>query len=126
MIINNSRHYLDENMFNKRHIAMFFLFCIIIFSGCSFFDNSKVDILFIGNSHTIYNDMPLMFKMFYRKASDNIYVDNCSALGASLEYLIRTQIVEDMINSKNWDYIVSQSSPVLSICRIHQCLAWNF
>lgn len=112
MIINNSGHYSDKSMFNKRYVAILFLFCTIVFSGCSFLNNSKVEVLFIGNSYTIYNDMPLMFKMFCRKAGDNVYVDNCSVLGASLEYLSRTQMVEDMINSKNWDYIVLQSSPV--------------
>ncbi len=99
-------------MFNNRYVIILFIFCTIIFSGCSFFNNSKVDVLFIGNSYTIYNDMPLMFEMFCRKAGDDVYIDNCSVLGASLDYLSRIQIVEDMIKSKNWDYIVLQSSPV--------------
>lgn len=81
-------------------------------NGCSDFkysNDSKTQVLFIGNSLTGYHDMPQLFQNFSNSAEKDVRVDSALVYGASLTKMFQSDMVLQKIHSQQWDYIILQS-----------------
>ena len=87
------------------------IFIIFIYSQLCFSQN-QIDVLFIGNSLTGYNDMPGLFKSLSIETGKNVSVETCLKYGLALRHIIDNSSVIDKINEKNWDYIILQSDDI--------------
>jgi hypothetical protein len=74
--------------------------------------SQEVKILFIGNSLTYFNNMPLMFANLAKASGKEVYVDQATLAGMPLRQLVYDQSVVSKINEKAWDYIVLQSDDI--------------
>lgn len=71
----------------------------------------KIDVLFIGNSYTTFNEMPEIVSSLSKisKGSDYyIEAESVVAGGATLEYHWKGNNALQALKSKNWDYVVFQ------------------
>jgi len=70
----------------------------------------KLDVLFIGNSHTYLNYMPQMLLMLVdvEDRGFELIVDQCTGEGASLEWHWKNPPSRGAITGKQWDYVVLQ------------------
>ena len=70
----------------------------------------KLNILFIGNSHTYLHYMPQMLKQLVNAANCgfDLEVDQSIGEGASLEWHWNNEPTRCKMRSRNWDYIVLQ------------------
>lgn len=107
----------------------------IILLNCGF-NNSKgskeINVLFIGNSLTYYNDMPQMLQEMMNETNPNIKIDQITFPGMSLSAHLENIIMESSDNKvrsrtkapgeitetekklaeKNWDIIILQTGGV--------------
>lgn len=72
-------------------------------------------VLFIGNSHTFFNDLPGMFAELARAGGYEVEVDMSAQGGWSLSDHAASAISLDKIEQKNWDYVILQERPLLII-----------
>lgn len=115
----------------------FILFLSIILNGCSVrlpSDNSKsqiltsddikydLQVLFVGNSYTYYNDLPGMFVSLAESGGKSVYHDSSTSGGYSLikhanrRDKIGKQTVDKISDShQNWDYVVLQEQSLSPI-----------
>ncbi len=78
-------------------------------------DNEQINILFIGNSFTFYNEMPTMVKDMGLSNNWDITVEQIAYGGYSLSNYIEegsssSLEVIDKLNELAWDYVVLQDS----------------
>ncbi|MCB0749304.1 MAG: DUF4886 domain-containing protein, partial [Ignavibacteriae bacterium] len=100
-------------------VLKIFIYTLILFGGSNIFghthqglkDTSATKILFLGNSFTGWNDMPVMLEELTKNSSHKIYVDKYLKYGGSLYELSQLDTVKNIINSLKWDYIILQGSP---------------
>jgi len=68
-----------------------------------------MNILFIGNSHTYYNELQDMFaEMVKAGGTDDIYSVRCTGPGVPLSWHCDNPKTHAMIAERNWDYVVLQ------------------
>ena len=69
----------------------------------------RIDVLFIGNSYTYYNDLPGMLRAMAAASHDSIDVNAASVVegGASLRTHWNRRTI-DLIRNGDWDYVVLQ------------------
>ena len=69
-----------------------------------------MDVLFVGNSHTYYNSMPLMLVELVKAAKHDfsLEVEQCNGKGVSLEWHWKNPATREAIATRNWDYVVLQ------------------
>jgi len=107
------------------NITIVLLAVFLLFAGCEK-ENSKLlncglelemnnepinlSVLFIGNSHTYYNDMPEMVGAIARSMGDHVYTEMSAPGGYDFERHYKLDATISAINSRNWDYIVLQES----------------
>ncbi len=72
-------------------------------------------ILFIGNSKTYRQNMPLIFEKLVKKSGKDIYIDKATKPGASLLELYDETETLEKINSTKWDYVVIQERTIKSL-----------
>lgn len=72
-------------------------------------------ILFIGNSKTYRQNMPLIFQRIVEKSGREIYIEKATKPGASLLELYNEIETLEKINSKKWDYVVIQERTVKAL-----------
>lgn len=67
-------------------------------------------VLFIGNSHTYYNDMPQMVVKLADAAGHerNLEAEQSIGNGVSLEWHWQNRKTRDLIKGERWDYVVLQ------------------
>lgn len=67
-------------------------------------------VLFIGNSHTYYNDMPQMVIKLADAAGHerNLEAEQSIGNGVSLEWHWQNRRTRDLIKGERWDYVVLQ------------------
>ncbi len=67
-------------------------------------------ILFIGNSHTYFNHMPLMLLRLTEASQrgTSLIVEQCTGKGVSLEWHWKNEKTRDLLSQKAWDYVVLQ------------------
>jgi len=83
-------------------------------------DRTKVDVLFIGNSFTYYNQMPDILSAISKFNVDSAYyIESDSVVygGFTLEKHWQKKTALEKINSKRWDYIIfqGQSSTMMNV-----------
>lgn len=69
-----------------------------------------ITVLFIGNSLTSNNQQPNILSGMARTAGKQIFVEQVTVNGASLDNLSRNSSVLSMIKKYKWDYVVLQGS----------------
>jgi hypothetical protein len=86
-------------------------------------DNRPViNVLFIGNSHTFYNNMPQMvdrISISQQQAPYKIYTEQVTVGGATLEKHWRQEKAAQTIISKPWHYVILQDQSTVMMYR-HQ------
>lgn len=68
-------------------------------------------VLFIGNSLTYTNDLPLVVQAIAKAAGKSMYVESVTAGGANLEDNWNGGEAPKAISSKKWDVVVLQQGP---------------
>jgi len=100
------------------------LIFILLFSGCEKKAESSncglkidennnaqnVSILFIGTSHTHYNEMPKLVSSIARSFGDSAYTEMSAPGGYDFERHYKLAATITALNSRKWDYIVLQES----------------
>ena len=79
--------------------------------GYGISDRHIVRILFVGNSYTFFNDMPLILeKLANEDAKSQLRIETRTLAkgGATLAYMLSLPEVQTILNEKKWDYIVFQ------------------
>ena len=74
----------------------------------STYSQDEVKVLFIGNSHTYTNDLPLMFKNIADSKGDTVQVTQSAFGGYQLYQHLSNQTTRSAITQDNWDYVVLQ------------------
>lgn len=69
-----------------------------------------LSILFIGTSHTYYNDLPKLVEEIGASVGDHVYTEMTAPGGYDFERHFKLAQTVDAINSRQWDYIVLQES----------------
>ena len=69
-----------------------------------------LDILFIGNSLTGWNDMTFIFQAFADSTKKNINIGEAIAFGSSLADHLGFDRTINKINERNWDHAIIQGS----------------
>ncbi|MCX6163847.1 MAG: T9SS type A sorting domain-containing protein [Ignavibacteriae bacterium] len=95
------------------------LFFLII-SSYLYADTTKV--LFIGNSYTYVNDLPVLFKNLSASGGEIVYTDMQAPGGYTLENHLTTTATLDAIKRGIWNYVVLQEqsqTPVIEYLRYH-------
>ncbi len=91
---------------------------ISFLSADVFCDTTKV--LFVGNSYTYVNDLPVLFRQLSAAAGKNVSTDMSAPGGYTLEQHFYMQATIDKINSADWDYVILQEQsqyPVIDYYR---------
>jgi hypothetical protein len=95
----------------KRFLVI--LLALIVLSACSAGecreqDASCVRVLFIGNSYTLYNDMPTTFTELAKAGKHNVHVEVSAQGGWSLADHVQSAETLGTIRSQKWNYVVLQ------------------
>ncbi|MBI5403850.1 MAG: T9SS type A sorting domain-containing protein [Ignavibacteriae bacterium] len=94
------------------------LLILIFFSSSVFADSTNV--LFIGNSYTFVNDLPVMFKNLAATGGKNVHAEMEAPGGYTLENHLNRISSIDAIKRGIWDYVVLQEqsqTPVIEYLR---------
>jgi len=94
------------------------LLILIFFSSSAFADSTNV--LFIGNSYTFVNDLPVLFKNLAATGGKNVHAEMEAPGGYTLENHLGTIRTIDAIKRGIWDYVVLQEqsqTPVIEYLR---------
>ncbi len=72
-------------------------------------------LLFIGNSHTFANGFPTMFHDLAYAGGHDIYVNQSTVGGSTLEFHTEYQPTLDLIQERDWDYVVLQEQSLFPV-----------
>jgi hypothetical protein len=83
---------------------------VAIFLGVSLHaqSNDTLRVLFIGNSHTYFNNMPVLFDSLSQSAGRNVITDMVAPGGFTLEEHSTYTLTLAMIEQGTWHYVVLQ------------------
>ena len=105
--------------------TFFFLLICLLAAGCKKNNSSPGDcgilqemdtssrtlnILFIGTSHTFYNDLPKTVSAIAKSVGDNVHTEMSAPGGYDFERHFVLEATKTALNSRKWDYIVLQES----------------
>jgi hypothetical protein len=71
-------------------------------------DPTPIRVLFIGNSHTMVNDVPELFARFAKQSGIQVEKQMIAEGGKTLEYHAGTEVVKENILHGEYDWIVLQ------------------
>jgi hypothetical protein len=91
--------------FFKGIILMFFMSVAMMLHAA---DPAPIKVLFIGNSHTMVNDVPELFARLAKQSGIPVEKRMIAEGGRTLEYHAGTEIVKENILHGNYDWIVLQ------------------
>ena len=94
-------------------VIFFKLILILSLGNLSIAANSvdqPLEILFIGNSYTFYNDLPDILYNLASSSGKDVYVDYYAPGGKSLYEHSTNSITINKIREKNWDFIILQGT----------------
>ncbi len=104
-------------------IILIALFSIFIINT----EAQTVRVLFIGNSLTFTNNLPLMFSNLAQANGKQIFTDNATGGGATLQDHFNSPSTIAKIQQGNWDYVVLQEqSQIPSIDTIRDSLFYPY
>jgi len=93
-------------------------------AGSKTYDISKrkvIRVLFIGNSHTFYNDMPKTFKELAAHDPDGAFSIESGMIavpGATLAQLLKYPEAQTLLTQQKWDYVVLQPQSAWAMTKI--------
>jgi hypothetical protein len=98
------------------------LIVVVVFLSVSLSaqNSDTLEILFVGNSYTYYNDLPLLFENLAVSGGKPVLVDNSSFGSYRLATHCLDVTTRGKINSRSWDYVVLQEQsqyPVIDYWR---------
>lgn len=73
----------------------------------------KMEIAFIGNSYTFYNDLPAILVNLAREGGHDLGVDQFAEGGWTLEMHAASKKALKLIKQRPWDYVVLQEQSVI-------------
>jgi hypothetical protein len=85
-----------------------FLLLAIVLLGACFSGEPDARVLFVGNSYTFYNDMPVMVSRLAESVDVDLEVDTVTEGGAWLRDHRQNGVASDKITSGEFDYAVIQ------------------
>lgn len=83
---------------------------LALYSLSSASENEQLEVLFIGNSLTSYNDLPNMFVELAKSLDKTVYADSHTPGGKSLFRHAQDSITLSKIKQRQWDFIILQGS----------------
>jgi len=84
-----------------KYVLLIFLLPVLLFA-----DTTRV--LFVGNSYTYVNDLPVMFKNLSTSLGKTVYTDMSAPGGYSLEQHLTNPETLLKISAGNWNYVILQ------------------
>lgn len=95
--------------FKETMLRRFFKMVVSLFATSSAVAQSDhLNVLFIGNSYTHMNDMPVIFGKICDQSGMNVYVEKSAQSGASFRVHSERKELFEAIASRKWDYVVLQ------------------
>jgi len=93
-----------------KHLVFIFFFCFpfLVFSQLPSKEINPMNILFIGNSYTHYNNMPFIFKNMAVSKNIKINVEMNAKSNHTFKMHAQRSEMYSAIRSKKWDYVVLQ------------------
>jgi hypothetical protein len=95
-----------------------YVLLILIFPVLLFADTTRV--LFIGNSYTYVNDMPVMFKNLSTSLGRTVYTDMSAPGGYSFEQHLTNPETLFKISAGNWNYVVLQEQSQMPVIEYYK------
>jgi hypothetical protein len=96
---------ISQSKFFKDIPVMLLISAAIILQAA---DPAPLKVLFIGNSHTMVNDVPELFARFAKQSGIQVEKRMIAEGGKTLEYHAGTEIVKENILHGDYDWIVLQ------------------
>ena len=93
-----------------KYLVFIFFFCFpfLVFSQLPSKEINPMNILFIGNSYTHYNNMPFIFKNMAVSKNIKINVEMNAKSNHTFKMHAQRSEMYSAIRSKKWDYVVLQ------------------
>lgn len=105
----------------KRFFAFHIYILLIFIAGCSRATPAEpLEILFIGNSYTFFNDMPGTFAKIAELGGHQVNVISLARGGFSLSRHAEDQLTLSTLKSQDWDFVVLQEKsdiPAIPLAR---------
>ena len=95
-------------MKNNIFLKFFFLFVSLFSVSYSFSQSTSTNILFIGNSYTHYNDMPVIFNELAVEKGYSVNVEMSAKSNHTCKMHCERDELFEKIKSKKWDYVIIQ------------------
>jgi hypothetical protein len=102
-----------------KFLALSFAYLLILAVSAKA-QNDTLRVLFIGNSHTYYNNLPGMFTLLARSGGWPVVADSNTPSGYALEGHMSNPVTLAKINQGGWDYVILQEQslyPVIDFYR---------
>ncbi|HBZ02178.1 MAG TPA: hypothetical protein DEO84_12750 [candidate division Zixibacteria bacterium] len=96
------------------------ILCLFLLAASAQAQNDTLKVLFIGNSHTYYNNLPGMFELLAQSGGHPVMADSNTPGGYALEGHRNNAITLAKIAQGGWDYVVLQEQslyPVIDFYR---------
>lgn len=84
-----------------------FLIILFLLASSTIF-GQKINVLFIGNSYTHYNNMPKIFERLANSKGKPVFADSIAVSGSTLKEHAQRSSTYKKLKSRHWDYIVIQ------------------
>lgn len=88
-------------------LILFLLIASISFTGLTQAEE-KTSVLFVGNSFTFHNNMPVIFKEIAESLNKAVLIDTVVQGGKDIMYHSKQELTYSKIKERKWDYIVIQ------------------
>jgi len=95
-----------------QHFVRIFFLILIIVSGKLFAQNTK-RVLFLGNSYTGVNNLPLLIKNIALSTNDTLIVDSNTPGGYTFQLHTTNATSQRKLMAGNWDFVVLQEQSQL-------------
>ncbi|ESU26266.1 hypothetical protein FLJC2902T_27460 [Flavobacterium limnosediminis JC2902] len=84
------------------------LFVLVLFTAIGFAQNPQKNILFVGNSITYFNDMPILFRDIANNKGKNVVTQMHTIGGAGFVDHVTNNNLYDLFRNTVWDAVVLQ------------------
>jgi hypothetical protein len=94
--------------------------CFLLFGASARAQDDTLRILFLGNSHTYYNNLPHMFALLAESGGHPVMADSNAPAGYTLEGHTTNPVTLSKIAQGGWNYVVLQENsmyPVIDFYR---------
>lgn len=88
----------------RKLVILFFNFLL----SSSLVFSQQLNVLFIGNSYTHYNNMPKMFEELAKSKGKNVFADSIAVSGSTLKEHAERESTYKKIKKRKWDIVIIQ------------------